>query len=352
MKRIIFIVTIFIFCIYTNGKSQTITNGDFSSSGTGRGGSPEATNNETTYGGSVGTNKVAEVDFAAGLCQTISGFVVGSLYTLSFDCTRRTGGCPSPNPTNMNVTVSAGALSTTVSRSNTTFGFTNTSINFTATATSQTLTFAAGSGFGTSTCGMIVDNISITLLSPLPIELTSFNAILNSNKVDLTWETATETNNDYFTVEKSKDGVSFEEILNVKGAGNSTSMIDYMDKDSNPFTGVSYYRLKQTDFNGEHSYSNIVPVEYNPNGDTSISLFPNPTDIETGASISLNQLNGQEVLVVLRDMAGNEVFSKVVVSGSDKEIVALDPDGKLAKGTYWVIASSENKFYSKKLIVK
>ena len=62
--------------------------------------------------------------------------------------------------------------------------------------------------------------------------------------------------------------------------------------------------------------------------------------------------NGQEVLVVLRDIAGNEVYSKLVISSTDKEIIALDPEGKLAKGTYLVIASSENKFYSKKLIVK
>ena len=185
-----------------------------------------------------------------------------------------------------------------------------------------------------------------------PIELLSFNAILNADRVDVSWETTTETNNDHFTIERSKDGSNFEKVVDVKGAENSTSLIKYMDIDNAPYIGVSYYRLYQTDFNGQRSYSGIVPVAYNPNGDPSISLFPNPVNTETPASVSLNQLNGQEILVVLRDIAGNEVYSKVVVSGSDKEIVALDPEGKLAKGTYIVIASSENKYYSKKLIVK
>ena len=207
--------------------------------------------------------------------------------------------------------------------------------------------YTAGMNDGYYTIGTLDNNIS-----PLPIELMSFNAIINADHVDLTWETATETNNNFFTIEKSKDGVNFEKVIDVNGAGNSTSPINYMDIDPNPFTGISYYRLKQTDFNGQHTYSNIVPVAYNPNGDPSITLFPNPTDSETGASVALNQLNGQEVLVVLRDISGKEVYSKVVITGSDKEIVALDPEGKLAKGTYLVIASSENKFYSKKLIVK
>ena len=62
-------------------------------------------------------------------------------------------------------------------------------------------------------------------VSPLPIELLSFNAIINSDHVDVTWETATEINNDHFTIERSKDGTNFEKVTDVQGAGNSTSLI-------------------------------------------------------------------------------------------------------------------------------
>lgn len=103
-------------------------------------------------------------------------------------------------------------------------------------------------------------------------------------------------------------------------------------------------------------YQNPQPFSfnfvYNHDGEPSISLFPNPTDENATTYISLSLLEGQEVLVVLRDIAGNEVCSKVVIASSNNKIVAIDQDGKLAKGTYLVTASSANKLYGKKLIVK
>ena len=193
-----------------------------------------------------------------------------------------------------------------------------------------------------------------TIFGPtvLPIELLNFNAIVNSEIVEVSWTSASELNNDYFTIEKSKDGLIFSEVILVDGAGNSTSIVEYFDTDRNPYEGISYYRLKQTDYNGKTSFSNIVPVEYHSNGESSISLFPNPVQENTASYISLSQLEGKEVLVVLRDIAGNEIYSKVVISTSNNEIVAIDQEGKLAKGTYLVTASSANKLYSKKLIVK
>ncbi len=96
--------------------------------------------------------------------------------------------------------------------------------------------------------------------TPLPIELISFTAKVIDNKVDLTWATSTEINNDYFSVEKSKDNNNFETIEKVDGAGNSFYTIVYKCIDSLPYNGVSYYRLKQTDYDGNESYSDVVSV--------------------------------------------------------------------------------------------
>ncbi len=96
---------------------------------------------------------------------------------------------------------------------------------------------------------------------PLPIKLLAFNAVCTGNKVDLDWATASETNNDYFTVEKSIDGVDWEFVLNMNGAGNSNNILYYKTSDDQPFAGNSYYRLKQTDFNGAFTYSNIAAVD-------------------------------------------------------------------------------------------
>lgn len=99
--------------------------------------------------------------------------------------------------------------------------------------------------------------------SALPIELIYFNATPNQKLVDLTWATASELNNDFFTVERSQDGNTWEVVATVNGQGTTTQRTDYSDVDSRPFSGLSYYRLKQTDYDGKFSYSQIKSVFVN-----------------------------------------------------------------------------------------
>ena len=109
----------------------------------------------------------------------------------------------------------------------------------------------------------------------LPVTWLSFTADLKDEKVFAQWSTASEINNDYFTLEKSKDGKIFEAVGKVKGAGNSTEMHEYRFIDSHPFPGLSYYRLKQTDFDGHFSYNQMVPV-FNKDKNITWYMFPNP----------------------------------------------------------------------------
>jgi hypothetical protein len=96
--------------------------------------------------------------------------------------------------------------------------------------------------------------------SALPVSLLSFDANLKNNKVYLDWVTASEQNNAKFDVERSKNGVDFSQIDEIAGAGNSNVVRNYNAMDEMPLPGVSYYRLKQTDFNGTYTYSSIVAV--------------------------------------------------------------------------------------------
>ncbi|REJ83707.1 MAG: T9SS C-terminal target domain-containing protein [Bacteroidetes bacterium] len=96
----------------------------------------------------------------------------------------------------------------------------------------------------------------------LPVNLSYFNALLKENKVQIDWTTSSETDNDYFTVERSADGVKFEEVARVKGAGNSSIAKYYSAFDIRPLPGISFYRLKQTDFNGKTSYAGPVRVNF------------------------------------------------------------------------------------------
>lgn len=114
------------------------------------------------------------------------------------------------------------------------------------------------------------------LSAPLPIELKTFYAEARGQMVHLFWSTASETNNDYFTVERSKTGGEWEQVLQVDGAGTATSTKNYSAVDDGPFAGLSYYRLKQTDFDGTYTYSKVVSVTLEPRGE--LEVFPNPSN--------------------------------------------------------------------------
>ena len=195
-------------------------------------------------------------------------------------------------------------------------------------------------------------SLGVKYLNPLPIELTSFEATPTGPNVQLVWRTASEINNDYFTVEKSKDGINFEVLMKVEGAGNSNTPKIYDELDREPFGGLSYYRLKQTDFNGESTYSQIVPVQFGSDTEEGISVFPNPANEQTQAYFALHGMDGKEVTIDIRDITGRIIFLKKVNCTSDREMVSVEIDGKFSKGMFVVNASHNLHQYSKKLIVQ
>jgi hypothetical protein len=193
---------------------------------------------------------------------------------------------------------------------------------------------------------------SRTPLNPLPIELLSFSAKPNGNVVDVNWSTATEINNDFFTVERSTDMINTEFVTTVKGAGNSSSILNYSTLDKKPLNGTSYYRLKQTDFDGKSKYYNWVAVDFNKN--LAFSLFPNPVNSNTGFSINLTGTeNGQKVSVLIYDATGREVFSKVItLENNAGMVIPIDLSQSLASGVYIISATSDNSICRQKLIVR
>jgi Secretion system C-terminal sorting domain len=150
--------------------------------------------------------------------------------------------------------------------------------------------------------------------SPLPIELLSFNATQNKNAVDITWQTSTETNNDYFTIEKSKDANEFIEVEKIDGAGNSSTILEYSYTDKNPYTGISYYRLKQTDFNGEFTYSKTVAVYINANANNPFIIYQNPTTAQI--IVAFKNPETQPSQLVIHDVTGRIVFKQQLTSAT------------------------------------
>jgi hypothetical protein len=184
----------------------------------------------------------------------------------------------------------------------------------------------------------------------LPVELVYFSATMTEkNEVKLTWQTASEMNNDYFTVENSSDGKHFSEVGKVKGSGNSTVLLSYSYIDHNSLRGVSYYRLKQTDYNGEYAYSRIVAV-VNKNA-VPFSLFPNPSTGESYITID-PLLTDEELQITVFNNFGQKIYSIDTRPASRNTIISLnDSNKKFVKGIYLVNVSSKDKVYSEKLFV-
>lgn len=188
---------------------------------------------------------------------------------------------------------------------------------------------------------------------PLPIELLSFEAIKGSNKVDLKWLTSTEVNNDYFTVERSFDGVIWEAIAIVDGAGTSTIQRYYETIDLDLRPGTRYYRLKQTDFNGEYSYSTIIAVEYYAfiNGPPEFQIYPNPSN-GTELSIAVQEMELNQTTITIYDLRGEKVFSYPIINSIEGQVIHLEFDQLLPPAVYQVQILTNNKVYTKKFIVQ
>jgi hypothetical protein len=187
------------------------------------------------------------------------------------------------------------------------------------------------SGFGSSSSASGFAFAFADPGGPLPIELLSFEALADDDKVNINWVTATETNNDYFLIERSTTGSVWEDIYMMDGAGNSNESISYKYTDRHPLPGVSYYRLKQVDFDGHHSFSEVVKIKTGKHPE--ILIYPNPAR----DYITIEKSNSEAVSVTLSDIAGRVCDVPQFYEGN-KQRLALEG---LASGMYFVLVTSE-----------
>ncbi len=175
--------------------------------------------------------------------------------------------------------------------------------------------------------------------NPLPIELTQFEGINVNEYNHITWETETEIDNDYFTLERSTDTQNWTEIAIVEGAGNSTQTIKYEYKDYNIKNNtVYYYKLKQTDFNGEHTSSDLIVIKTDKQNN--LSVYPNP-------SSGVFNLYSEEAVLnySILDLSGKVIQQKI---GNYKKVNL----NQLPKGVYILRINTVNNNYIKRLILK
>jgi hypothetical protein len=171
----------------------------------------------------------------------------------------------------------------------------------------------------------------------LPIQLTMLYAICDEGVISINWQTASEIDNDYFTIYRSFDGVSFRPVENISGAGNSSSLINYDYSDIVNKPGIVYYKLAQTDYNGLRVFSKIIAVNtcgknalYSFKGDVVEVTFENPE--------ILNQ-------VIITTIDGKIMFSKTFRDQETTEILLPE-----AKGIYIISTITASRITSEKFI--
>ena len=189
--------------------------------------------------------------------------------------------------------------------------------------------------------------------NPLPIQLINFEAKINKlGIVDIKWATATEINNDYFSIERSKDGINFEEIRTVKGAGNSSRTLLYTTKDGKPLKGTSYYRLKQTDFDGTSSHSAIVSVSnsgFTTMGEivANINIYPNP--VASGGFLNIISNSDNALKVTLYEVAtGKKVADELI----NAENSAINIGNNFSAGVYLLKVVSDYGVNTHRIIIQ
>lgn len=183
--------------------------------------------------------------------------------------------------------------------------------------------------------------------NPFPIELLSFEAERRDEQVVLNWATASENNNDFFTIERSQDGFQFEEIQKVASLGNSQQKRAYQTIDAQPLQGANYYRLKQTDLDGQFSYSHTVLVAFYTG---EVEIYPNPVHNGEAITIAFEMAERGTVSLSLNNILGQEVSKSTTTLAKGRHEQSLNIQD-LRQGYYLLKLKIGNKTIVQKIAV-
>lgn len=231
---------------------------------------------------------------------------------------------------------------------------TGTSINptawaFAGTYSSSTLTTpitAVRTGLsGFSQFAIAKSNVS------LPVQLLEFSGKCERKNNLLKWSTASETNNSFFTLEKSSDAQWYSVIGTVQGAGNSSTIKNYSFSDYDVSPNKTYYRLSQTDYDGKKQ--TFAPIAVSCNNDPSFDVQAINNAISDGIiHLSITAPEGDPIVVSITDMLGREFYKQNITSPGGNFLVSIIPDTYLAQGMYILRGSNGKLSISNKLVVK
>jgi len=186
-------------------------------------------------------------------------------------------------------------------------------------------------------------SFSFTLSSPLPIELIKWEVVYKGAHTQLAWTTASETNNHFFRIQRSSNGIEWKSIATILGAGNSTRYIHYYEVDDEPIEDKAYYRLEQVDYDGTNTYSSIQVVSNSFSQDRNIRVFCSEihnTIIIEGLRLSQNDIR-------IRNSLGVDFTESVLFTEISDTRIQIDAS-TLAAGAYIIQTKHSQRFIYKK----
>jgi hypothetical protein len=194
---------------------------------------------------------------------------------------------------------------------------------------------------------LYITNFYITIknCSLLPVQLTSFTVECNNNNPLLKWTTATETNNDHFTIQRSEDGVNFEDEATIKATGNSSIARNYSFIDYNPLPGTTYYRLSQTDFDGTTTHLQTLANTSCENAGNVKAFAINGNSIE----VQINATSSEPYSLTLMSATGQVIAKEIYNTSVGFNETKMNT--QVAKGVYILAISGANKVTYKKIVL-
>jgi hypothetical protein len=177
---------------------------------------------------------------------------------------------------------------------------------------------------------------------PLPIELLSFTGKNEGKKNLLEWSTASETNNDYFSLERSQDASNFVVFTTVDGSGSAVEINSYRAVDEDPFYGITYYRLKQTDYNGNYTYSQVIPLSFLPLDFQITGSYSDNDNLH----IEFSEFHSEKISLEIYDVTGRLLFS----SSCFQRHFDVPVSG-WSKGVYFIKAVNDGRSVMRKTVL-
>ncbi len=215
-------------------------------------------------------------------------------------------------------------------------------INYAANLTAGVTYYITLDGFAGDDCTF---DFGVYSSNPLPVKLSYFNGKHENGKVVLDWVTETEINNDYFTIERAKDNLNYEAIGTVIGAGNSNTTKKYIKEDNGLQSGIYYYRLRQTDFDGQSKFIGEIVVRISDLAD--FVLAPNVTSADTKIEMFLSKPTYINITII--DVSGKVVFEEKKELPKGITSYAI-PSSDFSKGNYIVNIHTGDELKALKLI--